>query len=374
MTSGYRCTFDRDARGRTRVSYLKNGERISGLALWHMPMRMGSCEVLMGGIGGVWTHQRHRKRGYASIVMEDAVRWMREHAFDVSVLFGIGDFYWRWGFITTLASTTVGVPTRHAETVKRTARPRKFRKRDLVAAMRLFNRDNARRTGSLVRRKSSWTPWRVGVRWAEPPEIFLYTVRGRVVGVAGFCLAGDAVACVEVSAVDAAAFGGMLRHAADLAVARRVASIIFHVPGDHPFTDFCREQGCQVRTRVPRVAGGMGRLINQSQCLGKITPELTRRLRESKLARWSGTLAVVTDLETTRLRVKRGEVRVGNVVGRADVTLRLPQERLTQLVFGFQPVRHLLTHTGTKLTGDRVDLVDTLFPRHEAHVWTADHF
>lgn len=374
MSEDYRCTFDRDARGRTRTSLLLDGERISGLALWHMPMRIGSCEVLMGGIGGVSTHHKHRKKGYASIVMQDSVDWMGEHAFDVSMLFGIGDFYYRWGFITALASTTVGVPTRHAESVKRTSRVRRFRKKDLATAIRIFNRDNARRTGTTVRRKSTWTPWRVGIEWREPPEIFLYSVRGKTVGVAGFCLRKDRVECAELSAIDPAAFGGILRHAADLAINRRVAHVIFHLPPDHPFVDFCREQGCQIRTNVPRAAGGMARVINQTQCLEKIAPELTRRLAESSLAGWSGTLDIVTDLERTRLNVRRGEVKVGTPRGRARVKLELPQQRLTQLLFGFQDIAFLLAHTPAKLTGDREDVIDTLFPRGHPYVWIPDRF
>ncbi|HUU42350.1 MAG TPA: GNAT family N-acetyltransferase [Planctomycetota bacterium] len=376
MTTRYRCTFDRDERGRTRTNFLLDGERVSGLAMWDMPVRIGSCEVRLAGIGGVWTHEHHRKKGYASIVMTDSVAWMRENGFDISMLFGIPDFYWRWGFISTVASTTVEVPTPHAESVKRTSRPRRFRTRDLARAIRIFNRDNARRTGSTVRRKSTWIPWRIGLEWREPPEIWLYAARGRTVGTAGWCLKPDAVQCCEVSAVDASAFGGILRHAADLAVRRRASSVVFHVPRDHPFTDFCRDQGCRVSTQVPRAGGGMARIINQRTCLEKIAPELTQRLHESTLADWSGTVAIVTDLETTRLVVKRGVVRIDGDKGRgrADVRLDLPQQRLTQLLFGFQPVSHLLSQTPTKLTGDTSGVVEALFPRQEATVWQSDRF
>ena len=165
-----------------------------------------------------------------------------------------------------------------------------------------------------------------------------------------------------------------LRHAADLALERRVETIVFHVPPDHAFTNYLREQGCQVRTRVPRVGGGMARVINQTQTFEKICPELTQRLGESALAGWSGTIDVATDLETTRLVVRRGRLRVDKRRGRANVTLSLPQQRLTQLLFGFQPVSHVLTHGGAKLTGDRAGVIDALFPKGEPYVWLTDRF
>lgn len=369
----YRCQFVRESRTSIRPGLVIDGVQVSGLHLWPMPMRIGSCEVFLGGIGGVHTHPDHRKRGYASIVMAESVAWMREQGYDVSVLFGIPDFYHRWGFVTTLSSTMIEVPTRHADKAKRTSRPRRFRKTDFPVAMRIYNRDNASRTASIIRRKSTWIPWRVGVEWRVPPEIHLYTAGGRTVGVAGFCLRADRVDCCEVSATDPRAFGGILRHAADLAVERRVETLVFRVPLDHPFADFCREQGGAFREQVPRVAGGMARLINQTQCLKKIAPELTRRLGGSRLSGWSGGIDIATDLETTRLTVKRAKVSVGGR-GRARVRLQLPQDRLTQLLFGWQDVSFLVTHTPTKLTGDRDGVVDTLFPRGRPYMWTSDHF
>jgi len=373
------CTFEQSRHGRTRVtrvSLMREGERISGLEIWHLPMRIGSCEVHLGGIADVQTHRAHRKQGHASVVMRESVDWMQAHGVDVSVLFGIPGFYWRWGYVTTLlAATTAQIPTRQAEQVRRTARPRRFRATDMDDALRVYNRDNARRTGTIVRRKSTWTPWRTGIEYRAPNEVYLYPVRGRVGAVAGFTLRADKVACAELSIADPAACGAVLRHAADLAVARRVETVLFHLPPDHAFADYLREQGCDLRVHVPRVAGGMARVMNQQTTFRKIAPELCRRLAESRFHAWSGTVAIRTDLGTTRLVVNKGAVRVGESKDRADVRLRVSQERLTQLLFGFQPVSFLLAHTDTRLTGrDARELLGALFPRGEAYMWWPDRF
>jgi len=110
----------------------------------------------------------------------------------------------------------------------------------------------------------------------------------------------------------------------------------------------------------------MARIINQPQCLRRFSGDLTRRLRHSTLADWSGRIAIVTNLGTTRLVVRGGRVKVGDRAGQAKVTLRLPQERLTQLLFGFHSIDLLLSHGFARLTGDKKGIIDTLFPKGHA--------
>ena len=169
------------------------------------------------------------------------------------------------------------------------------------------------------------------------------------------------------------AAGGILRHATDLAVERRVEKISFRVPPDHPFTAFCREYGCMVEERTSRNAEWMGRMLNQGQCLGRVAGELTRRLARSPFADWSGSLDIATDLDTTRLVLRRRRVSAGEGRGRVAATLRLPQGRLTQLLFGFHSAEFLLKHGGVRLRGAPVGLVDALFPPTHAHLWVPDH-
>ena len=71
MTHTYRCEFTRDNRGRAVAALKPDGELLSKLAIWPFTMRIGAAHVRMGGIGGVSTPEKHRHKGYASVVMED---------------------------------------------------------------------------------------------------------------------------------------------------------------------------------------------------------------------------------------------------------------------------------------------------------------
>ena len=59
----------------------------------------GSSPLRMGGIGNVCTHPEARGKGYATLMMEDAVRYMTEAGYPISCLFSdVGNrFYHRFG-------------------------------------------------------------------------------------------------------------------------------------------------------------------------------------------------------------------------------------------------------------------------------------
>jgi len=51
-----------------------NGGIVATLRMWERRMRIGSCIVRMGGIGGVCTHPDYRGVGYATALMKDTIR------------------------------------------------------------------------------------------------------------------------------------------------------------------------------------------------------------------------------------------------------------------------------------------------------------
>ncbi|MCW2927866.1 MAG: GCN5-related N-acetyltransferase [Thermoleophilia bacterium] len=54
--------------------------------------------VRCGGIGNVETRPSHRRRGLAARLLDDAVEWMVARALDGSLLYGIDDYYDRFGW------------------------------------------------------------------------------------------------------------------------------------------------------------------------------------------------------------------------------------------------------------------------------------
>jgi len=84
---------------------------VSGLGVVKKQMQIGSVAVKMGGIAGVWTDQNHRMKGYASQAMWESIALMERKNCDMSILFGIADFYHRYGFAVAFAGQSMQVAT-----------------------------------------------------------------------------------------------------------------------------------------------------------------------------------------------------------------------------------------------------------------------
>ena len=81
---------------------IENEEWVSSLGLIEYQMRFGSAYLKMGGIRAVGTREAHRNKGYSRRVMEAAITFMTENGFDVSMLFGISNFYHKFGYATVI--------------------------------------------------------------------------------------------------------------------------------------------------------------------------------------------------------------------------------------------------------------------------------
>jgi predicted N-acetyltransferase YhbS len=78
-----------------------DGKIVSAVRIVRRWVRYGESVLELGGIGDVTTLPAYRGRGYSTMVLRDALEWMRAHHCDFSLLFtGIPDFYRRVGYET----------------------------------------------------------------------------------------------------------------------------------------------------------------------------------------------------------------------------------------------------------------------------------
>src|SRR5215208_7310698 len=140
-----------------------DGRQVSRVVIVPMVMRIGAAVVRMDGIGGVGTEEGFRHRGYSRRVMETAVQQMRDGDAALSTLFGIQDFYQKFGYETTGPEYTVVLPLVDAPPAAPTVPPgwqfRPLIADDMPAVMRLYHANTRRATGALVRHDAGDDPW-----------------------------------------------------------------------------------------------------------------------------------------------------------------------------------------------------------------------
>src|SRR5690242_20576154 len=92
--------FEQQPGGDTRAALRIDGHAVSGLWVVPFTLRIGAATVRMDGIAGVGTETEHRRRGYSRRVLEATVRWMQQGDAPLSMLYGIPDFYPKFGYAT----------------------------------------------------------------------------------------------------------------------------------------------------------------------------------------------------------------------------------------------------------------------------------
>jgi hypothetical protein len=345
-------------------------EAVSGLWIVNLVMRIGIAEVRMGGIAGVGTPEKHRNKGYSRRCLENSNVWMAEEGFDCATLFGINDYYHKFGYAPCLVGHEWKVPTRDAERAELRLNFRPMEESDLSAVHDLYAQTNAIRTGSIARKDR--TQWPNKGSWYDTPaEVFVFTANaGEIVAYATRDKANDRARILEVGATEPRHYPDIVRWAADYAVACRCENVSFLLPTDHLCSETLMLYGVTRETRFHRNGAGMGRILRLESFFEQTLPEWTRRAKAATNP--GSSLRLETDLGALTLEWTGDAVALSSKSDTAG-TVQLPQSRLMQLAMGYyssEMGRHLPEVWGE---GD-LTLFHTLFPRRPAYMWVADHF
>jgi len=383
----------------------EDNKQLSGLGLREFQMRFGSANLKMGGIEGVNTTEGYRNKGYSRRVMEATIAHMNENGFDVSMLFGIPNFYHKFGYATVIPEIWIDFRREEAQAAVPTYQIRKVEMEDGPKILTLYAANNAQRTGTLVRGETHWkrfnvenprntygsdfgiyvdpygekslTFGRYGASGFDRKTIDLFVVLDEDDEVIGY-FACDATEenCIlcDIGFQNETIFETVACFLADRAKRIGASQILCHIPIDHPFAIFCRRYDCLTHIQNWKNSGGMMRIINQSSTLKKITGELEKRLqRDAELSQWRGKLLVSTDLGQDCLEIDQGSIRHTN--GQTNgFHLEMPKDKLIQLIMGWRSIRDLAIEPDVSVSAEIIPVLDTLFPLGHPHAWWSDRF
>ena len=353
-----------------KVEITEDDRSISRLWIVDRQMRIGPCAVFTGGIAGVGTDREYRKQGLSRQVMQASVELMQREGYDASMLFGIRDFYHKFGFATCFPERLLYLDIRDAERAKKQLSIRAMRQTDLPHVARLYNQDHAERTGSIVRGRV-WSGFPMGTNFGT--DTIAKVVLDKREKVCGYvvCDEGDECCAAEVGGQTDAVFSTILHFLAQRGVRLRREQISLSIASDHPFARYCRAFGCRDRTDFQRNRGPMGRLINLQPFCDKILPVLAERWGRPDRDR---ALALQTDIGTCVLHWKRGNLATTDTPTKAALNIRLEQDALMLLAMGYHTADDLQTQGKLKTNKTALALLARLFPLQNAHMSWPDRF
>ena len=233
-------------------------------------MRIGAGTARMAGIAGVETRHEHRKKGYMRILFADTVTYMQQQGYDVTMLYGIPDFYTKFGYAVCLSTPSLKLQTRDAELARSIAQPittAPTTPADWPAIVDLFNQRNAARTCSMARAADTFKGFQKGSYWDVRAEsVAIRDSHDRFAGYVVWDQNAEAVHVVELEVADEALYPALLAMLAQEAVKKRCGDITFHLPLDHPFGEFAQRYGCEWSVRHFRHANIKVRYIHKMSC------------------------------------------------------------------------------------------------------------
>jgi predicted acetyltransferase len=325
-------------------------------------MRVGHAVIRAGAIGYVATDPAFRGRGLAAKLLDEWTAELTARGEHLSFLTGIPGFYERFGYAIAFANDEHDAP---ALLVVRTtlesppglvARP--LEDGDIAAVARLYDKENAGRTGTIVRSRAYWSWLLAGlldsgrVRREDMLVVEAPESRNRV---QAYVLARRP-ADGRVEVVEAAA--STPDAAIAVLAALRGGVVELKLPLDHPVMHAAIRLGATVHGYS---FGTYARILDLAGLFDAIAAELRQRLRAAGGAARHGTVRFVTDI---------GSVEVGG--GGPTAAIEIPQALLVKLVTGFADVRWLARVAGLDIPVGLWPTLRAMFPRGCPYVWNVD--
>ncbi len=329
-------------------------------------MYLAGVPVPMAGIAEVHTEAAYRRQGLMRTLFGHLDSYLRERGFPVSLLFGIPDFYHRFGYATALVDSVVRIPTRQAELARALLPARTITAPDIPMLQALYEQDCRGRSGPLVRPAGSWTRMLQGWAWHEAPQhCVVHAQDGTLRGYAIWRPDRRRCHVDELIAADFQALESLLAVLAREAVARRVEYIHFRVPADHPVAALARRLGGTVEARLPYKSDGMLRVLDLQAVLNALAPALVARL------------ACVRGPSAVRLVAHTPEgVAAADIGGPGSETIEcsttLPVAG--QLLMGFRDPAEAAAAGDLTIDTGALPLLQRLLPPGVPYCWSFDRF
>lgn len=344
-----------------------DGELVSQLWVVDVSVRAWRGELRSAGVAGVGTPEPHRLKGYARRLMEMCERSAAERGYAISTLFGIPDFYHRFGYATICPEYEIRIALDALATDEPPVKLDEAHSTDWDAIARLCNAAYGSLDGSVVRREGAWRGPRQGSDWFRKPQAFVSRdARGRPAAyvVVDTEPTDDCLVVSEAVAGDNAAGLALAGGLAEMARLRGATGLLACLPaavGLGPL--LTRFGGAAVVTR-PDNAGYMACIVDLDAVLQERTPAIAAGAAASDLP--------VPEVLHVKTDIGDGCVTLGGQAPPAE--LSIGRLGLVQLLFGYRTFGELQDIGQARATGVSDALLTELFPRNDGYCFWPDRY
>jgi predicted acetyltransferase len=354
-----------------------DGRIVSHVSIVEKRMRIGRAVVKVAGIGDVYTLPDHRKKNFSRLLMQDAIKYMKAHRYPLTMLYGIPNFYHKFGYIEAIVEYATFVPTTATVDVKPVLNVRPYEPSDAPRANELYNATYANKTCAMVREPAHW------YKMGDPKTAVVVTDNtGETCGYALFKQPyGAPFYVIEVAAPSPDIEQIIMATFVQKARESVIPEIEFRVAPDHPFWGYLQNFGPRNISRVYKEGQGQGMLgiTDLLELFENLCPEFDERIARSRFFADTTGFNIATDIGEIPLHVEQGKVRVEEHKEDRLPTLHVPQNWLVRSVIGYWDVARLdcrLRAQGQSrgIPETLEPLLEVLFPPDFPYTCEADYF
>ncbi len=347
-----------------------NGKVISALRITTDTIRIGEARLKMGGIGWVSTDGYFRNKGIASKVIQNAIQYMQNNAYHVSMLFGIPNFYHRFGFATALPEYYTNIATREVLTIDVPSyKIRKMRPSDIILLWKIHNRNDEEVACSLIRTQAhfavKWKEWERGKT--------ILDMNGKVLGYFLPQIGNkDALLIQEVGSTDVETSKVVLHAIGKYAEKERLGKIQIASPPSHPLIRLLINHYSVQETHYKRNEGGMMAVVNEEETLECMIPEWEKLLQEKAFVKQDDEVTLIISGVPYCLHYRKGSISIIKKLGKNK--LSVDRGQLAQLIAGYIYVSDVLERKRFSISTSAREFLSIIFPKRFPYVWQMDRF
>jgi len=339
-----------------------DGRVVARLDVVPLDIQIGQATLHVGGIAGVCTDPTTRMKGYARVLMEDAITFMRKEGYEYTLLYGIPNLYHKFGYEVVMGRHNVTIAQSEIPQTATRFKRSAMTEKDAAAGLRLYRGETRFRDGNVARKKMR----------VRRGSFKLTDDRGRMAAYAMWSGQDGSLAVHEGVARDAGAGRELLAALRAVALGEGLDHINVKLPFGYHLTDAIRPlNAIYHRTNMHR-KGCMGRVLDLAAVARKMEGEWAHLVARSAYAGKSGGVSIRIGDETLEIRFSPG--RLTARVGRGRAGWSVAAESFSQMLFGYTGVGQLAAAGGVRAVGGGGRLLEVLFPERTSFLFATDEF
>lgn len=338
-----------------------DGKIVSMMMLMRRLLRVGTAIVSGAIVAPVATHPDYQRKGYCSVVMRNAIEYMKTQGFDITILWGEPWLYPHYGYSPAMVKTEIVMkPKQRGSLEKGLCEFRSFTEADLEQITQIYHNNTVTTTCAEVRSATMWE-WKPG--GSEARLEVLIDKKGAVIGYLAIGTDWGRPCAHEIGVLNDEACEVILNHILEIAKRKSLKEFYCTIHPDHPFAHFAFRHDGEIRIRSGGGAG-MARLLNLAMFLAKMEREFDRRLHYSEFYDRECTLKILSEEEFAVLDINNGRMSVIADDIKSDYQLDIPLSCLNSLITGYKGIGELAKNPNVMVRGGKwaVRLIDVLFP------------